>query len=242
MFSHFFAGPAHAASHAASIFEGKTITEIAFSSPQPLDPKDLERLQPLKTGNPLHSADVANAIDALFATGRFADIAVEAEPSGNGIQIRFITENVMFVGAVALEGKLMDAPNRGQAFQALNLTLGAPFRPEAIDRAVENLRTLLQKNGLYDAQVTPVVTRDERTQLVSLAVRVHESKRAKYETPTVRGETTLSDTTLLRITGWRLPVIHWWRHVTEARTRRGVQNLLKRTPRPGSSHGKRGAG
>jgi len=109
-----FCSSVNAAGDLASTFEGKTIAEIAFSSPQPLDPKDLERVQPLKTGQPLHAVDVAHAIDALFATGRFADIAVEAEPSGNRVVIRFITKNVMFVGAVALEGKLMDAPNRGQ--------------------------------------------------------------------------------------------------------------------------------
>jgi outer membrane protein insertion porin family len=218
-----------AADGPAAAFEGKTIAEITFSSPQPLDPKDLDRIQPLKTGQPWHASDAAHAIDALFATGRFADIAVEAEPSGNGVGVRFITKNVMFVGSVALEGKVVDSPNKGQAFQALNLTLGAPFRQEAVDHAVENLRTLLQNNGLYDAQITPDVRRDEQTQRVSVAVRVKEGKRAKYETPEVHGETDLSDATLLRITGWRIPVIHWWRHVSESRTRRGLQNLLKKT-------------
>ena len=112
---------------APSAFEGKPIVDIQFSGPQPLDAKDLERVQPLKKGQALRAADVANAINGLFATGRFADIVVEAEASGSGVVIRFVTKNVTFVGDVSVAGKLMDSPNRGQAFQALNLSMGAVF-------------------------------------------------------------------------------------------------------------------
>jgi outer membrane protein assembly complex protein YaeT len=36
----------------------------------------------------------------------------------------------------------------------------------------------------------------------------------------------LSDAAILRITGWRIPIIHWWRKVTDPRTRKGVQYLV----------------
>ena len=59
------------AAAAPSAFEGKPIVDIQFSAPQPLDARDLARVQPLKKGQPLRAEDVANAIDGLFATGRF---------------------------------------------------------------------------------------------------------------------------------------------------------------------------
>src|SRR5260370_3334455 len=31
---------------------------------------------------------------------------------------------------------------------------------------------------------------------------------------------------MLRATGWRIPIIHWWRQVTDTRTRKGVHGLL----------------
>src|SRR5260370_41143271 len=93
-------------------FEGKPIVDIQFSDVQPLDPADLAKAQPLKVGQPLRLADVAHAIDGLFATGRFEDIAVEGEPSGNGDAIHFVTMNAWFVGGVTLQGKVSDPPNR----------------------------------------------------------------------------------------------------------------------------------
>jgi len=211
---------------ATSAFEGKPIVDIQFSAPQPLDSKDLARVQPLKKGQPLRAEDISNAIDGLFATGRFADIVVEAEASGSGVVIRFVTENVKFVGNVSVTGKLMDSPNRGQAFQALNLSLGAVFHEEDVTHALESLQRLLESNGLYEAQVTPTVTPDDVNQLISIIFRINQGKRAKYEMPIVAGENDLSDDVVARVTGWRIPIIHWWRKVTAGRTRKGLQSLL----------------
>src|SRR5947209_1496629 len=68
-------------------FWGKRIVRIEYAPAQILDPADLAAAQPLKEGTPLEAAEVAGAIDALYATGRFADIAVEAEASGQGVLV-----------------------------------------------------------------------------------------------------------------------------------------------------------
>ena len=209
-----------------SEFEGKPIVEIEFSAPQALDAKDLARVQPLKRGQPLRAQDVANAIDGLFGTGHFSDIAVEAEASGNGVLIRFVTKNVMFVEGISVSGKIVDSPNRGQVLQALNVPLGNVFHEEDVTHAVESLQRLLQSNGFYEAQVTPSITPNDTDQLVSIRFRIDKGKAAKYEMPIVAGDTTLSDDVVARVTGWRIPIIHWWRQVTAGRTRKGVQSLL----------------
>ncbi len=90
------------------------------------------------------------------------------------------------------------------------------------------IHRLLQANGFYEAQVTPAVEQGDDAQQVFLTFQIHEGKRAKYDTPRITGVTKLPDATILRATGWRLPVIHWWRHVTSSRTRGGVQGVLKK--------------
>src|SRR5881227_2386492 len=92
-------------------FEGKRIVDIQYSPAQILDAADLAKAQPLKTGEALHQEDVAQAIDGLFATGRFEDILVEAEPSGDGVIVRFVTTSAWFVGGVTIDGKAVIPPN-----------------------------------------------------------------------------------------------------------------------------------
>jgi len=211
-----------------SAFEGRTIADVQFPNGQPLDPTDLAHVQPLKKGQPLRAADVALAIDGLFSTGRFEDIVVEAEPSAEGAIVRFVTKNARFLGGITVEGKVLDSPNRAQVDSATQLSLGAPFQDDDVIQAVDRIHRLLQANGFYEARITPTVSRANDAQQIFLTFRIHEGQRAKYEMPTITGVTKLPDATILRATGWRLPIIHWWRHVTGSRTRGGVQNVLNK--------------
>ncbi len=211
-----------------SAFEGKPIVDIQFPNGQPLDPADLARALPLRKGQPLHSIDVAYAIDGLFATGRFEDIAVEAEPSEGGVIIRIVTQNARFLGGITVDGKVLESPNRAQIDNAAQLSLGAPFHDDDVTEAVDRMHRLLQANGFYEAQVTPTVEKGEDAQQVFLDFRIREGKRAKYDTPTITGATKLPDATIIRATGWRFPLVHWWKHVTSSRTRGGVEGVLKK--------------
>ncbi|HYK16464.1 MAG TPA: BamA/TamA family outer membrane protein [Bryobacteraceae bacterium] len=224
--------------------EGKRIVDIQFQSAQPLDAAnlaiaqrqpaqpldaaDLARVLPLHKDEPLRAEDVANAIDGLFATGQFQDIAVEAEPSADGVIVRFVVQNTLFVGGVSVEGKVGAPPNRSEIAAAAQLTLGAPFRDQDLTRASETIKDLLTANGLYEASVAPEVRRSENAEQVFITFRLKEQKRAKYEVPVIHGDAKLADGTIIRATGWRIPLIHWWRQVTDARTRNGVQGVLRK--------------
>ncbi len=205
---------------------GRQIVDIQYSPLRVLSPKDLEEVQLLKKGEVLRAQDVSDAIDRLFATGRFEDIAAEAEPSGDGVIVRFVTTPALFIGGVGVAGKILESPNRGEVTSTARLTLGSVFHQEDVDRAVTRIKRLFTSNGLYEAEVTPEIQRSAYAEQVFVTFRVNTGKRAKYAVPVIQGETKLSDGAILRATGWRVPVIHWWRHVTDARTRRGVQGIL----------------
>jgi len=206
-------------------FEGKRIADIQYSPSQILDPADLASAQPLKKGDVLSARDVAAAIDGLFATGRFQDIAVEAQMTNDGVVVRFVTEPQWFIGRIAVEGNLSVPPNRGELQSNSQLTLGSAFREEDVTKALDSMKRLLTNNGLYDATVEPRIERSNDAQQIFITFQVKAGKRAKYEMPDLHGDMLLPENTILRVTGWRLPIIHWWRQVTSARTRTGVQRL-----------------
>ena len=209
-------------------FEGKRIVDIQYSPAQPLDPRDLEMAQPLRKGQPLHAQDVAMAIDGLFATGQFEDIVVKGEPSGDGVSVRFVMDDTHFLSGMTVTGKIARPPSEGQIVSATQLNLGVPFHEEDLTHAMDSIKHLLESNGFYEAQVTPVIDRGKGAQQVFIVLKIDEHKRAKYSMPTVHGDAELNDNTLLRATGWRIPIIHWWRQVTAARTEGSIQRLLQK--------------
>lgn len=208
-------------------FEGRTIAGIEFPNGQPLDPADLDRVLPLKKGQPLHAADVAHAIDALYATGRFTDIVVEAQLSGADVIVRLVTQNAQFLGGTTIKGKLLEDPNRAQVNSAAQLTLGAQFHPEDVTQAIDHIHHLLEANGFYNTQITPELVNGKDAQQIFVTFTVHSGKRAKYEMPSITGMTDLPDGTIVHATGWRFPLIHWWKHVTSSRTQGGLQGVQK---------------
>jgi outer membrane protein assembly factor BamA len=211
-----------------SDYAGRTIRSVQYVPPDVLAPTDLERVKVLKTGNTLRNDDVAEAIDRLFATGLFDDISVDAQASGDGVDLRVVTRPAKFISGFSVTGSVSQPPNRGELSSAFQIQLGAPFREEDIASAVDRVKELLQSNGLYEAQVTPQVEPGATTEQVFVGFHVKTGKRAKYEAPVIHGETKLSDGVILHATGWRIPLVHWWRQVTDSRTRAGLQGIQAR--------------
>jgi outer membrane protein assembly complex protein YaeT len=207
---------------------GRPIRSIEYSDPKALHPTDLQRVMVLKVGDTLRAEDAADAIDRLFSTGRFEDIAIEATPSGSGVAVRFVTEPARFVSGYTVTGNVSQPPNRGELTSAMQLQLGSRFRQEDVASAVDRIDGLLKSNGFYEARVAPKVEMESPVEQVFVEFNIKAGRRAKYEMPVIHGETNLSDGVIVRATGWRIPLIHWWRHVTATRTRAGVQGILSK--------------
>src|SRR5690348_16250103 len=126
-------------------YEGKEIVNIQFSPPeQPVEAMELFEILPVKRGQPFHIAEVRAAIDRLYATGRYTDIQVDAEPYLNGVILRFVTANRWFIGNVHAAGKISDPPNSGQLENASDLDLGQPYTDAKLQQSLANQRRLLE--------------------------------------------------------------------------------------------------
>src|SRR5690242_1503098 len=210
-------------------FEGKRIVDIQFSPPeQPVAAPDLEQAITLKPNTPLSMVEVRTSIENLYATGRYEDIQVDAEPRGDGVVVRFITRNGWFVGRVSADGRVADPPNRGQMANATRLQLGQPFHEEDMTQAEIGLRKLLVDDGYYENQLQPRIEYDARTQQAHIHFIVESGPRAKYRTPAVQGNLKMAVDKIVAATRWKRRIIGSWRPVTQSCTRQGVDNIRRR--------------
>jgi outer membrane protein assembly complex protein YaeT len=132
-----------------------------------------------------------------------------------------------------VEGKIANPPNRAELLSGSQLVLGAPFRDDDVKSSVDRMTRLFRSNGLFEATVAPKIERapagsDTDVQQVFVTFQVKAGNRAKYGMPVIQGAGPLSDDTVLKATGWRYPLIHWWKKVTSERTRSGVQGVQAR--------------
>src|SRR5690349_10340184 len=81
-------------------YQGRPIAQIRFEpAVQPVPIEQLRKILPLDARAPLDPSKVRAAIKALYATGRFADVAIEAEPAaGGGVTVLIRTVDQWFIG------------------------------------------------------------------------------------------------------------------------------------------------
>jgi outer membrane protein insertion porin family len=208
-------------------YEGKTVVAIEFQPPlQPYPMTGLLGMLPLKTGQPLRLADVRTAIDRLNATGRYADIQVDAENRDGGVAIRFLTQDNYFLGRVTVEG-VPEPPSTGVLVNTTGLELGRLYTDADAQHALEHLRQILSSNGFFRSRIEPRYEHDPKTQQVFVRFVVTPGDRARYTWPLVTGHPDRSAGEITNLTHWRRIWFLGWRTVTDARTQSGVSRVRR---------------
>ena len=204
-------------------YEGQPIRAIEFQpEKQPYSAEYLHGILPLKIDAPLRLAEVRTAIERLYATGRYEDIAVDARPGQGGVILQFRTSVQYFVGHVSVD-RVSEPPNEGVLANATRLELGAPYAEADVAQAVRNLQGVLRNNGFHESRVEPMVERDAETQQASIHFKIETGTRARYTEATVTGHPERPAEEVARTAGWK----GWlgWKEQTEARTQEGVQQV-----------------
>jgi outer membrane protein insertion porin family len=219
--------PAAAAANGASQnggsqYDGKMVQMILLPGVAERDREHFLQLLPQKISEPLDRGLVRDSIRALYSTGRFADIQAEVTPAGEGIVLTFTTSANFFVGAVAVEGA-PTRPNSNQIVNAAKLQLGELYTHDKLNRALDNIRQIMQENGYYRARVTSESTSDAAIQQVDVLFHVTPGAPAHVGEVKVTGSSGLTSGEVRSIarmdSGDRL---------TSARVSGSLQRLRKR--------------
>jgi outer membrane protein insertion porin family len=209
-------------------YEGLKVLNIRFDPAvpdQPVHPEELYQILPLKRDQALSMNVVRASIERLFATGRYTDIQVDAEPYNGGVIVTFRTKNSWFIGNVSVGGNLSDPPNPGQLANATRLDLGQPYYDAALDQAVIGQRRLLESNGLFVPQIKPVFDYDNPHQQINIRFQIDSGPRARFAVPTISGDTKISFDRILTATKFRRWLIHTPKPMTQARVRQGIEGI-----------------
>src|SRR5580704_5847804 len=203
-----------------SAYEGRTVKSIDL--PGVPDRDHLVQMLPQKPGQPLDRDQVRESIRILFATGRFADIQAEVTPSGEEVQLTFTTSPNFFVGGIDVEGA-PSRPSYNQIANASKLQLGELHTMDKLDRALQNIRQLMQENGYYRSRVTAESTSNLATQQVNIIFNITAGEQAHVGEVKLTSHSTLSLGQVQDIAR-----MHPGDRVTAARITNSLQRLRKK--------------
>jgi len=161
---------------------------------------------PVKVGETLTEEKAAEAIRALYATGFFRDVTLEAD---NGVLIVTVLERpsvaqLDFTGVKEFEPEQLRA-----GLKQVGLAEGRIFDRSLLERAEQELKRQYVSRGKYAATVTTTVTPLERNR-VSISFNVAEGDVAKIRQITIIGARVFREKDLLDQMVLRTPGLMTW--------------------------------
>jgi len=162
---------------------------------------------PVKVGETMTDEKAAQAIRALFGTGFFKDVSIEAQ---GGVLVVAVQERpsiaqIDFVGA-----KEFDKDILLKSLRQIGLADGRIFDRSQLDRAEQELKRQYLARGRYAVVVTTTVTPLERNR-VAINFNVDEGEVAKIRQINIIGAKVFSEKQLLDLFVLRTPgLMTWW--------------------------------
>jgi len=207
-------------------FQGIKVARIEIHSPGVEHPEWFLPLLPQKVGEPLDKYKVRRSVQALYDTGRFAELQVEAEaqktPTGEQVLLTFAARENYFFGSITAEGA-PSPPTDSRLVNASKLTLGEQYTEDKVKTGIAAMQRSLQENGYYQAEIKPFYEWAARTQQVSIHFVVTRGKPAHVGQVSVVGTPGYSEEELRDVAK-----LHTGDRVTAARLTKALQRLRKR--------------
>jgi outer membrane protein assembly factor BamA len=177
----------------------------------------------ISIGKPLDREQVAESIRALYRTGDYADVRAISTPMDGGIRIDFVVREQLFFNQVIIHG-LVSPPTEASAIAAVQLPLGEPYQPEAVNEGLERLRELLKEEGLYAAQVSAETAPHPETHQMDVIINIQAGQRARLKEIQLKNGTEYRDAEILSRTKLKVGREITAAHVQRATSR--VRNFL----------------
>lgn len=192
-----------ACSGQALAIEPFTVKDIRVEGIQRTEAGTVFSYLPVRVGDTFTDEKAAEAIKALYATGFFKDVRIEAE--GNVLVVQ--VEERPAIASVDFSGvKEFDKNQLTKALKEIGLGEGRILDKSLVDRAEQELKRQYLSRGLYGVQITTTVTPIERNR-VNVSFAVDEGEVARIRQINIIGnkafsESRLKDQLKLTTPGW----------------------------------------
>ncbi|WP_370624807.1 outer membrane protein assembly factor BamA [Polynucleobacter sp. MG-27-Goln-C1] len=187
----------------AQAAESFVIKDIRIEGLQRVEPGTVFSYLPVQVGDTFTEEKSADAIKALYSTGFFRDVQIQAQ--GNVLIV--IVEERPTISRIEFTGmKEFDQETIRKSLKAVGVAEARFYDKALVDKAEQELKRAYVGKGMYAAEVVATVTPLERNQ-VAVYFNIDEGPVAKIQEINFIGNNVFSDGTLksemqLKTGGW----------------------------------------
>lgn len=182
------------ASVAAFAIQPFIIRDIRVEGVQRTEAGTVFSYLPVKVGDRIDDDKSAAAVKALYATGFYSDVRLEAE---NDVLVVFVVERPAIAQIDINGSKEFTKENLKDGLKQAGISEAKIFDRSLLDRAEKEIKRQYTSRGFYSSKVATVVTPLERNR-VQLAFNIEEGEVSKIVDINIIGAKAIPESTLLK--------------------------------------------
>ncbi|MCD6733389.1 MAG: outer membrane protein assembly factor BamA [Burkholderiaceae bacterium] len=164
-----------AASGPALAFEPFVVRDIRVEGVQRTEPGTVFSYLPVRVGDRITDEKASEAVKALFATGFYRDVRIEAE---GDVLVVYVEERPAIASVEITGAKEFDTDTLKRVLREQGLAESRIFDRATLERAEQEIKRQYLSRGRYAARVTSTVTPLERNR-VGISIAIEEGETAK---------------------------------------------------------------
>ena len=186
--------PAVLLAQVAHAFDPFTVKDIRVEGVQRTDAGTVFNYLPIKVGDRIDDEKASAAVKALYATGFFRDVRLEAE---NDVLVVIVQERPTISQIDVVGAKEFEKDILRKALKDIGVAESRIFDRSALDRAEQELKRQYINRGYYGVKITTTVTPQERNR-VAINFNVEEGDVAKIAGINIVGAQAFSESALIK--------------------------------------------
>lgn len=178
--------------------QGPLVKQIDIQGNTKVETAAIRQKIGIKVGDPFTTEQVRKDVEALFQTGYFDDVTVQAEPLEGGLHLTYVVKEKPTIREVRIIGnkELKEETIR----ERIELASGTIVNAQAVAMNADRLRALYEEEGYYLAQVQTRTDRVSESE-VDVIFEVQEGDRFRVGNIEIVGNRGLSDRKIRRVMG-----------------------------------------
>src|SRR5450631_4226587 len=181
-------------STAVLAFDPFIVKDIRVEGVQRTDAGTVFSYLPIKVGDRIDDEKASSAVKALYATGFFRDVRLEAE---DGVLVVIVQERPTISQIDVVGAKEFEKDALKKALKDIGIAESRIFDRSALDRAEQEFKRQYINRGFYGVKITTTVTPQERNR-VAINFTVEEGDVAKIAGINIVGAQAFPEAALIR--------------------------------------------
>ncbi len=158
--------------------------------------EELERLIPIKTGEPFSFKRITSSIKQIYRTGLFSEVQVDREGEQE-VHLTFYLKRKLIARRIIFQTK-EKLPRAKLKDNLLSLREGTFFSEEKLERAIQELKEILVHEGFFNPQIEAFTKKDLKSSSFDVFFRIVSFRRYMIKEINFPGEMVIPEEELRR--------------------------------------------